>query len=598
MGLLDDLMAAQSAPQWGALYQNADTEAAKRLAEANKAQAAAAMMSGNPMADSGVAAPPSSVFDPNPQAAPAPAPTPSVFATGTGALSGNGPSGPMPGMFGPAPAPFSMAGSPAAPGVGAPTGPLTPPPAAAPAPPPAPPAPDQAGPIAVGNYQMPRVGAADDFGPEDAPATDVSAQSRQPQAAPAPSGAAPFSLGGVASSAGDRLMKGTKGFLGNLQNGPIGAIGGGLGALITGKSTDPGSIASEQANLTARALLAKNVAPDIVAAAVHNPELMKTLIAQNFGPDKFQHVTIKNADGSESPQAFDPSTGKYSGAAPQAPNKFSVDPNLTGKDRLDALRAVDPDYARRIESMVNGDTPLPTGVAALKPNADRMIKDVLAVDGSTSASDFTTRASTRRDYASGVASRVTKSLNTTIEHADRLDKAIDELHNYTYVPGVTNWLHDKYSSNMDPKYQAAKSNFESAKEAFIKELDFTLSGGHSSVSGSAELRDKINRADSPEALHAAIQTDLHLLAARLDSHTTGFAQGTKSQRDPQDFLYTKNRPTFNRLMGSQDTSTGQSVPGVDASSGAAPGPSTPGGTAPLPPGNYVWSPQTGVVGSK
>ena len=194
---------------------------------------------------------------------------------------------------------------------------------------------------------------------------------------------------------------------------------------------------------------------------------------------------------------------------------------------------------------------------------------MLAVSNSTSASDFATRAATRKDYASGIASRVTKSLNTTIQHAADLDAAIDKLGNHTYFPGVTNWLHDKVSGNTDPEYQKARSEFESAKEAFVKELDFTLSGGHSSVSGSAELRDKISRADSPEALHAAVQQDLQLLQARLNAHAKAYSEGSKSQRDGQDFIYPENRATFNRLLGTQDTTTGQPVPGVNAAPAAA-----------------------------
>jgi hypothetical protein len=299
---------------------------------------------------------------------------------------------------------------------------------------------------------------------------------------------------------------------------------------------------------------------------------------------------------------FEPSTGKFTAAPSTGSLRAAVNPDSTGKERMDALTNADPNYARKIQSMVNGDIPMPTaGQAARSPQAQRMIEDVLAVDGSTSSSDFATRAATRKDYASGMASRVTKSLNTTIEHAQRLDDSIDKLGNHTYFPGITNYLHDKSASNWSPEYQKAKSEFESNKEAFIKELDFTLSGGHSSVSGSAELRDKINRADSPEALHAAIKADLHLLSARLDSHTTGFNQGTRSQRDGQDFLYPKNRAAFNNLMGSKDTSTGGAVPGVDNTPAPAmsAGPTTDAASKVQPaPGAYVWSPDKGLAAAK
>jgi hypothetical protein len=471
-----------------------------------------------------------------------------------------------------------------------------------------------AAPIPVGGVNMPRIGPAASF----APAANAMAQAPAPAA---PAAAAPVAPANPLNAAGDHLKASWQ----SMRNG--GGLIGGLSALLTGQRDDP--VATSQAaqaasaNLTGQALLKAGVDPSLVTAALQpgNTEFLHKLFAQaltqgthtqetdkdgnvwdvnkqtgqrtlSLQPkdDKFQHFVVKNPDGSESVKSFNTKTGEVSdvpqsGASAGTP---TVDPNSTGKERMDQLMATNPNYARKVQSAVNGDIPLPVN-ARNNPQAQRFIDDVLAVDGSTSASDFTTRAATRKDYASGVASRVTKSLNTTIKHAGQLDSDVDNLHNYTYFPHLANAVHDAYSGNTDPEYQKAKSKFEEDKEAFVKELDFTLSGGHSSVSGSAELRDKISRADSPEAMHAAIQSALHLLSARLDSHTRGFNEGTKSQRDGQDFLYPENRAIYNKLLGSTDTSTGQPVPGVESSAPAAPV------TGKIGPGAYVWTPDKGLV---
>lgn len=456
-----------------------------------------------------------------------------------------------------------------------------------------------ASPLKVGNYQMPRIGPAAAFA-GDRSALPANSQPTQGVGAPGTD---------AAPSIGDKLMAGYQ----NLHHG--GGLIGSIVAAVTGKRNDPTGVALQQqsqiSNQTARALINKGVSPEMAMAAVQpgNGEMLKGLLTQAFGmgthtqetdkdgnvwdvnkqtgqrtialaakDDKFQHFTTKNPDGSDSVHVFNTKTGEEKGGPSPALLQSAVDPESTGPERMDQLMKTNPNYARKIQAMVNGDIPMPTaGQAARSPQAQRMIEDALAVSGTTSASDFATKASTRKDYASGIASRVTKSINTTIGHFATLDQAIDKLGNYSYVPGVSNYVHDKFSSNFDPAYQVAKSKFETNKEAAVKELDFALSGGHSSVTGSAEIRDKFNRADSPEALHAAVQEAMSLLEKRLQSHTKAFNEGTKSQRDGQDFLYPENRAVYNKLRGSEDSSTGGEVPGLDPTKPAPVAPAAPTG---------------------
>lgn len=113
-------------------------------------------------------------------------------------------------------------------------------------------------------YHMPM------FGEADAPA--------------APDAAAPASASGAPGMA-DRLSRAAAGFVGNLDHGPVGALAGGLGALVTGRNTDPWSIEAEKSNATATALLGKGVPLADVQAATNNPDLMKALISQVYGRD-------------------------------------------------------------------------------------------------------------------------------------------------------------------------------------------------------------------------------------------------------------------------------------------------------------------------
>jgi hypothetical protein len=122
------------------------------------------------------------------------------------------------------------------------------------------------------------------YGPIDAPAPFTRSANAN---AAMPAAAAPMSIAGPVPAApeGDnRFMLGLKGLIGNLHNGPIAALAGGLGAAVTGQPTDAGSIAAQNSNLTARALIAKGADPAVVAAAAKNPALMTELIKQHFGP--------------------------------------------------------------------------------------------------------------------------------------------------------------------------------------------------------------------------------------------------------------------------------------------------------------------------
>lgn len=173
------------------------------------------------------------------------------------------------------------------------------------------PAPDMSGAPSNAMAAMPQQPIAQ---PASGPPPAVAPVAAVPQpAAPlaAPAAPAPFSMAGVGDGAGDRLMKGTRGFIGNLHNGPIGAIAGGLGALVTGQSTDPGSIAADKALESKRAqiagLQANGVSNVDITAALANPEYMKRILDANV-KDK---GAVRPATADERKAAFgDKDTGQ------------------------------------------------------------------------------------------------------------------------------------------------------------------------------------------------------------------------------------------------------------------------------------------------
>jgi hypothetical protein len=265
MGLLDDFLAFQSgqAP-FGALNQpsplNAEADQAQQARDAAASILARRFRGGS-------------------HASPEPAPQPEAFGAGA--------------------SPFGFAGPGSMTGIN---------PAllqSAPAPQPQPPAMPQPAPQMVAPAETPPVtdmSSVTRAPPAVAPAMPAAAPGAPAVVAPqmvAPPAAAaaqpaPFSLAGFGDSAGDRLMKSATGFIGNLHNGPLGALAGGLGALVTGRSTDAGSIEAEKLattnNATARALISKGASAEDVSAATRNPALMTALVQQYYGKDKWAVV--------------------------------------------------------------------------------------------------------------------------------------------------------------------------------------------------------------------------------------------------------------------------------------------------------------------
>jgi hypothetical protein len=85
------------------------------------------------------------------------------------------------------------------------------------------------------------------------------------------------------------------GFFGNLMTGIQALKGGGgisdaINGFATGERSDPAGRAIQAQNLTAQALIQKGVDPQIAMTALKNPDLMKTLITQTFGPQTVQSL--------------------------------------------------------------------------------------------------------------------------------------------------------------------------------------------------------------------------------------------------------------------------------------------------------------------
>jgi hypothetical protein len=128
----------------------------------------------------------------------------------------------------------------------------------------------QAPPLAIGsNYQMPRIGGADQFTPEQVniPQNAQPAQGQLPQQAPQMAQESPGGFGA-----------GLQGFLQNLHTGPIGALAGAVGGAAGIQSPE-----RQQANQTAQFLVSKGMDPAMAKSVVSDPALLRSVLPQIMG---------------------------------------------------------------------------------------------------------------------------------------------------------------------------------------------------------------------------------------------------------------------------------------------------------------------------
>lgn len=225
-------------------------------------------------------------------------------------------------------------------------------------------APDQAQPIAVGGYQMPRIGGADQFRSVAEPAqgqmdTDVSALRRQRQ--PQQQGLPP-ALGGP---------QGNGGFLDNLSAGfqSIGNGGSILGAL-SGNPTDDRSIA--QRNLKAEYdALVPVLGPQNAMLAVMNKDAGKVLLSealsdkQDYGVisenpiegKKYGFIDKRSHTVNGQPVGSANVSGAAGGPGLLAPGVSQYNPNLSGNEYLGQFS---PEVQAAAKAYLNGDV-LPSG---------------------------------------------------------------------------------------------------------------------------------------------------------------------------------------------------------------------------------------------
>lgn len=330
---------------------------------------------------------------------------------------------------------------------------------------------------------------------------------------------------------------------------------------------------------TFNALLAAKVPPNMAMAALTNPEIMKAVSAKYLETKPLQHVVLKDSLGNETAAVFDQNKGVYLdangkplnsgdqpaiGSAAAAKLTPNYDPVTKRDDAF--LAALDPVTASAVKDIADGKLP-GTG-----RNLQKLMPLVSRYENGFDNTTYQARQNLQKSYyGGGEGAKALRSANTTIDHGIQLQKAIEDLHNYSVLPGFINPVTGAVSKQFDKKYQDALARFKTNSELYSKELDVALTG-KSTVSGANHIRDMFDVNGSPVANKAALQQTLEMLDQRVSEHENTYRTGMNQHGAVFNDMLTQ-RDKLKKLLG-QDTGAGTHAPAAPA------------------PGNYTYDPAT------
>jgi len=380
--------------------------------------------------------------------------------------------------------------------------------------------PPQAAPIAVGNYQMPRIGMADLYQPQQAniPPNAQPTQGQMPPMQQAQPSQLPPAFGGMEGGPLDRIARGLQS-MGN---------GGGLIGALTGNYTDP--VSMQQQNLRAQfdamrqTLQQSGMSPQEAASkamlAVMNPEAAKTIIGEAL-TNKEKYGVISE----------DPLQGKRYGFINERDQTVNGKPigqagTEAASGGLGALQAAQnagvtgealyahlpPQIAPVVKAMIEGRQPLPSTTAMRSPATLALIDAAHAIDPTFDATTWKARQSGQVDFASGKSAEMVRSANQTLHHVGQLLDSMDNLKNGS-VP-LINKVGNAYSEATGGGAQGA---FRTNAHAVAEELSKVFKGSNLSDSEIRSWEQNLNENMSPAQQRAQVLKLRDLLQGSLQA---------------------------------------------------------------------------------
>ena len=206
-----------------------------------------------------------------------------------------------------------------------------------------------------------------------------------------------------------------------------------------------------------------------------------------------------------------PVAANYTGGAPVDP--ADAVPNEDGLMEGWLTKAVPQQYQNQVRQIGQGRAPLPSttrgGINAQIASWANQYNPGL------DATTFATRKKAATDYApSGIVGKGIISLATLAQHANHLlgDATALDNGNYPDYNGIKNEYDYRTGGSK-------RTDFNRTRDLVTKELDTLVSGGHATLGETAQIRQNIDAANSPQQIQSAIDGMAKLAQDRLQSLT-------------------------------------------------------------------------------
>ncbi len=225
------------------------------------------------------------------------------------------------------------------------------------------------------------------------------------------------------------------------------------------------------------------------------------------------------------------------------------------------LSKLPPATAAQVKGIVDGRVDL-TKSTSMKDGQRQAYSQLASMfDPNFDMSMGPLRAQTRKNYGpGGYMGKMADSTNLAIQHLNAMKQAYDKIGNgnWNSINSARNWWNGEGGNG-------PLAAFRAAQNGVAGELEKTFTGSNGTEGGRSDWKDSFNENASPQQMHDAIETAMHMLSSRVETYNNGWDHAMRSKN--QFPLLTPNSIKALKGMGF-DTNTLQGLP-------AAAAPSTP-----------------------